>query len=135
MQLLDAAQNLIVPFVANADASTTAKQHGKSPQYDGVRGRRTALVETLSPEELSPLLIEGFVKDGKGKEGLVEIGKKVLDYSVNTWDQGFLDKLYGNTDAVGGSTFNSTFQYDEAEGMNMLCCCRCREYIERTRRD
>lgn len=25
----------------------------------------------------------------------------VLKYSVNTWDQGFLDKLYASTNAVG----------------------------------
>ena len=27
--------------------------------------------------------------------------EKILQYSVNTWDQGFLDKLYASTDAVG----------------------------------
>jgi hypothetical protein len=27
--------------------------------------------------------------------------QKILKYSVNTWDQGFLDKLYASTNAVG----------------------------------
>ena len=27
--------------------------------------------------------------------------EKVLKYSVNTWSEGFLDKLYGSTNAVG----------------------------------
>lgn len=27
--------------------------------------------------------------------------EQVFKYSVNTWDQGFLDKLYASTNAVG----------------------------------
>jgi glutamate decarboxylase len=38
---------------------------------------------------------------GKGKEGLEEAMKKVLRYSVNTWRDGFMDKLYASTDPVG----------------------------------
>lgn len=39
--------------------------------------------------------------DAKGKEGLLATVEQVLKYSVNTWDQGFLDKLYASTNAVG----------------------------------
>lgn len=39
--------------------------------------------------------------DGKGKEGLLSTVEQVLKYSVNTWDQGFMDKLYASTNAVG----------------------------------
>jgi hypothetical protein len=38
--------------------------------------------------------------NGKGKEGLLATVEQVLNYSVNTWDQGFLDKLYSSTNAV-----------------------------------
>jgi hypothetical protein len=38
--------------------------------------------------------------NGKGKEGLLATVEQVLKYSVNTWDQGFLDKLYSSTNAV-----------------------------------
>lgn len=38
--------------------------------------------------------------NGKGKDGLLETVEQVLKYSVNTWDQGFLDKLYASTNAV-----------------------------------
>jgi len=38
--------------------------------------------------------------NGKGKEGLLAAVDQVLKYSVNTWDQGFLDKLYSSTNAV-----------------------------------
>lgn len=39
--------------------------------------------------------------NAKGKEGLLHTVEQVLKYSVNTWDQGFLDKLYASTNAVG----------------------------------
>jgi hypothetical protein len=39
-------------------------------------------------------------RNGKGKEGLLAAVDQVLKYSVNTWDQGFLDKLYSSTNAV-----------------------------------
>jgi glutamate decarboxylase len=39
-------------------------------------------------------------EDGKGKEGLLATVEQLLKYSVNTWDQGFLDKLYASTNAV-----------------------------------
>jgi len=44
--------------------------------------------------------------EGKGKEGLLATVEQVLKYSVNTWDQGFLDKLYASTNAVCGSYLN-----------------------------
>lgn len=39
-------------------------------------------------------------QEGKGREGFLETVKGVLKYSVNTWDQGFLDKLSASTNAV-----------------------------------
>ena len=38
--------------------------------------------------------------NGHGKDGLLSTVERVLKYSVNTWDQGFLDKLYSSTNAV-----------------------------------
>ena len=38
---------------------------------------------------------------GTGQDGLIEALQKVLRYSVNTWHQGFLDKLYASTNAPG----------------------------------
>lgn len=38
--------------------------------------------------------------NAKGKDGLLETVEQLLKYSVNTWDQGFLDKLYAGTNAV-----------------------------------
>jgi glutamate/tyrosine decarboxylase-like PLP-dependent enzyme len=36
-----------------------------------------------------------------GKDALLPVVEKLLQYSVNTWDQGFMDKLYASTNAVG----------------------------------
>lgn len=43
---------------------------------------------------------------GKGKDGVLEAVKQVLKYSVNTWDQGFMDKLYASTNAVRDLTLS-----------------------------
>jgi glutamate decarboxylase len=39
-------------------------------------------------------------EEGLGKDGLLQSIDKLLKYSVNTWDQGFLDKLYASTTPV-----------------------------------
>lgn len=57
-------------------------------------------------EKLRFSLPEG---DGRGKDGLLDTIQDVLRYSVNTWDQGFLDKLYSSTNAVGLSYSTSCF--------------------------
>jgi hypothetical protein len=60
------------------------------------------LVESHPPEELTKLMAPtlDLPTDGLGKDGLVGVVREVLKYSVNTWDQGFMDKLYSSTDAV-----------------------------------
>jgi glutamate decarboxylase len=62
---------------------------------------RNALVDARKPEdlvrELSLSLPEG---QGRGEAGLLQAIGEVLKYSVNTWDQGFLDKLYASTNPV-----------------------------------
>jgi glutamate/tyrosine decarboxylase-like PLP-dependent enzyme len=59
------------------------------------------LVEHHPPQKLGPLLDVSLPDEGRGKDGLLQAMQKVLQYSVNTWDQGFLDKLYAATTPVG----------------------------------
>lgn len=40
-------------------------------------------------------------ESGQGKDGLIAAAQQLLKFSVNTWDQGFLDKLYASTTPVG----------------------------------
>lgn len=59
-------------------------------------------METFSPDELVKRLAFSLpAKNGLGREGLLETIQQLLRYSVNTWDQGFLDKLYASNTAVG----------------------------------
>lgn len=61
---------------------------------------KNALVETHEPEALLKRFALEFPDEAKGKEGLVDLVGQVLRYSVNTWDQGFLDKLYATNTPV-----------------------------------
>ncbi|KAF2144545.1 uncharacterized protein K452DRAFT_349637 [Aplosporella prunicola CBS 121167] len=99
-ELLDAVQKLIIPFIRAADRDAPNKATGHSIPVEG-SAPRTALVEHHPPKELEPLLKLQLPEDGEGKDGLLEVVQRVLQYSVNTWDQGFMDKLYASTNAVG----------------------------------
>ncbi|EFY85052.1 glutamate decarboxylase, putative [Metarhizium acridum CQMa 102] len=99
--LIDAVKSLIIPYIRAADEATHTKATGR-PQRDSNDCRRNALVEPHSPSELVECL--GFSlpqNKGQGKDGLMKTIQDVLRYSVNTWDQGFLDKLTASTNAVG----------------------------------
>ncbi|KAG9244121.1 glutamate decarboxylase-like protein-like protein 1 [Calycina marina] len=98
--LLNAVQLLIVPFIRSADEDAVQKHTGHGLAVPG-GGPRTALVEHHNPAKLVDLMKLDLPGEGKGKEGLLETVEQVLRYSVNTWDQGFLDKLYASTNAVG----------------------------------
>jgi glutamate/tyrosine decarboxylase-like PLP-dependent enzyme len=67
--------------------------------HTGLAG--TSLVDYKKPEELRDILQLEIPEKGTKQEGLIEILQKVLKYSVNTWHQGFLDKLYASTNAPG----------------------------------
>ena len=95
MKLLDAVKSLIVPYIAAADVSGHDQPNGVS------KGGRQALVQAYQPEELVKRLKFALPEhEGHGKDGLLDVIQTILEYSVNTWDQGFLDKLYSSTNAV-----------------------------------
>ena len=112
-QLIKSVTALIVPFIDAADEDAAHKSSGHGLAVEG-SGPRTALVEMHPPKKLESLLdlsLPGSVvrgseggkvqHGGRGKDAVLETVEKVLKYSVNTWDQGFMDKLYASTDAVG----------------------------------
>jgi hypothetical protein len=59
------------------------------------------LVDSKSPQELGDILSLLLTDGGVGKDGLLDLVQRTLLYSVNTWDQGFMDKLYASTNPVG----------------------------------
>ncbi|KAK7529942.1 pyridoxal phosphate-dependent transferase [Phyllosticta citribraziliensis] len=99
--LLDAVQKLLIPFIRRADDDAATKPTARGLQSHGASGPRTALVDLLPPHKLEPLLALDLSDDGVGKDGVLQLVERVLQYSVNTWDQGFLDKLYASTNAIG----------------------------------
>ncbi|KAI4196501.1 MAG: hypothetical protein LQ346_003206 [Caloplaca aetnensis] len=63
--------------------------------------RRTALVENHGPQKLTQIMDLELPETGAAQDGFLEEVKKVLRCSVNTWDPGFMSKLYASTDAPG----------------------------------
>ncbi|KAK2592460.1 Glutamate decarboxylase 2 [Conoideocrella luteorostrata] len=100
--LLDAVKALIIPYIRKADQEAAVKPSGRllDPRHTG--GRGNVLVEPCSRQEL--LENHNFslpTKEGRGKEGLLSAIQDILRYSVNTWDQGYLDKLNAATNPAG----------------------------------
>ncbi|KAF2237444.1 PLP-dependent transferase [Viridothelium virens] len=98
--LLRSIQDLIVPFVKAADADANSKPSGHGTVVSG-GAPRTTLVEHHPPQKLQSLMDLELPDEGKGKEGVMAMAKQILQYSVNTWDQGFMDKLYHGNNAIG----------------------------------
>ncbi|KAL5334021.1 hypothetical protein BJX70DRAFT_391723 [Aspergillus crustosus] len=104
--LLSAVEDLLIPFIRSADEDTLGpdaqngvnKSNGRNGDHPVVG---TSLVDYKKPEELQDILQLNLPQDGTGQDGLVEVLRNVLRYSVNTWHQGFLDKLYASTNAPG----------------------------------
>ncbi|KAJ5094806.1 hypothetical protein N7456_010667 [Penicillium angulare] len=102
--LLKAVEDLLIPFIRSADSpGTHAHQNGTNgtTAANGSAPTKTSLVEYKKPEELREILQLEIPKEGRQQDGLIEVLQKVLQYSVNTWHQGFLDKLYASTNAPG----------------------------------
>lgn len=75
------------------------------------------LVDSHSPKALLDKLAFSLPqKEGRGRDGLLDTIRSVLKYSVNTWDQGFLDKLYSSTNAVSCNVGGYSWE-------NILICC------------
>ncbi|OIW26420.1 PLP-dependent transferase [Coniochaeta ligniaria NRRL 30616] len=99
--LIDAVKSLIIPFIATADTAASLKHTGTLPLTP--HGQPfNPLVDPLKPEDLvSRLALSLPQGEGLGRAGLLATIQQLLSHSVNTWDQGFLDKLYASTNAVG----------------------------------
>jgi glutamate decarboxylase len=86
----------LIPFIKAADDAVLERAVGGN-----ATSQSSALVDFYPPitlvERLAFSLPEG---EGRGRDGLLDTIQNLLKYSVNTWDQGFLDKLYASTNAV-----------------------------------
>lgn len=92
--LLTAVQSLIIPFVASADSSA-ADRASALPLPE------TTPVAPVDPTSLTSALALELPVTGSRTAGVLALITRILSNSVNTWDQGYLDKLCASTDAVG----------------------------------
>ncbi|KAF4443872.1 glutamate decarboxylase [Fusarium austroafricanum] len=99
-ELIGAVRGLIVPYIKAADDAAAERATGDIPTNSSGE-KINVLVDFRKPRELVQRLKFSLPNSGQGKEGLLDIIQQVLQNSVNTWDQGFLDKLYASTNAVG----------------------------------
>ncbi|ODQ56532.1 PLP-dependent transferase [Saitoella complicata NRRL Y-17804] len=81
--LLDKVQELVIPFIRDASIPDSK------------------VLDYHKPHDLDRLLSLSVPEKGLGQEGVLDIIKTTLKYSVNGWSPGFLDKLYASTNAVG----------------------------------
>ncbi|PGG99773.1 glutamate decarboxylase [Blastomyces parvus] len=94
--LLSAVQERLVAFIRSADQDDFS-----SGKVEDASTHKSALVQPTKPEELQAALNLEIPSSGQGQDGLLRILDQVLQYSVNTWHQGFMDKLYASTNAPG----------------------------------
>ncbi|KAL9036730.1 MAG: hypothetical protein Q9214_006007, partial [Letrouitia sp. 1 TL-2023] len=55
----------------------------------------------IEPKELIDRLGFELPEEASGKDGLLDLLAKILKYSVNTWNPGFMHKLYATTNPIG----------------------------------
>lgn len=110
----------MIPLLRSADESKAAKKtrlglsNGFSTEFSNgfsngasndlpTQGgdRRNALVEQHKPQKLAQLMNVNLPEVGLAQAGFLKQVENILHYSVNTWDSGFMSKLYGSTDASG----------------------------------
>jgi glutamate decarboxylase len=87
----------LLEHVAEADTCNAARHagHGNGTMHNA---QAAAL---LPPEIVSQRLGLSLAEKPQGKDGLLELMDRILRMSVNTWDQGFMHKLYSGTNPVG----------------------------------
>ncbi|KAF4585945.1 glutamate decarboxylase [Ophiocordyceps camponoti-floridani] len=98
--LIGAVRQLAVPFVKAADDAAADRATGHLP-LDADGRPVNVLVDAHKPVDLIAKFGLALPDEGLGKEGLLDGIGQLLRYSVNTWDQGFLDKLYASNTPVG----------------------------------
>ncbi|CAN8104880.1 unnamed protein product [Discula destructiva] len=99
-ELIDAVKALIIPFIQTADTAASHRADGSSPRptSNALIAAPTPLSPTALTSLFSPLLP---TTTGSGTAGVLSTISHLLNHSVNTWDQGFLDKLYASPTPVG----------------------------------
>ncbi|CAG8485123.1 3385_t:CDS:2 [Paraglomus occultum] len=59
------------------------------------------VVDFKTPDELENIIDFDLKEVGIGNDGIILLVKSIMQYSVNTWNPCFMDKLYAGTNPVG----------------------------------
>ena len=94
-------KGLVINFIQSADDNAPSSQSQINDLQRPDDGRKSAIVEQHTPKQLQRRLDFSLPDQGQGRHGLVSTAENILRYSVNTWNQGFLDKLYASPAPVG----------------------------------
>nr|POF15320.1 l-aspartate decarboxylase dtxs4 [Quercus suber] len=100
-ELLSAVKDSVVQFIRAADNDTICHSSPQDENHELQNPERPVILDHHPPKELESLLAIPLPEEPLGKNGLFQAVDEVLKYSVNTWSQGFLDKLYASTTPVG----------------------------------
>lgn len=93
-------KDLVVDFVKSADNNASSRT--EEPTSKLANGYHTStLLNYHPPKELEKLLNFTLPQHGQGLKGLESTARSIQKYSVNTWDQGFMDKLYHSPTPIG----------------------------------
>ncbi|KAI6780811.1 Glutamate decarboxylase-like protein [Emericellopsis cladophorae] len=99
--LLSEVRKLIIPFIKNADNAAAQKHTGNAYVNPATGKAQQVLVDYQEPAELAAKLDAALPDEGRGKEGILTWIEQILANSVNTWDQGFMDKLFSTNTPIG----------------------------------
>ncbi|KKY15364.1 putative glutamate decarboxylase [Phaeomoniella chlamydospora] len=93
--LLSGVQEQLVPFIKAADDEIHEHETGRKNRDP------SPLLKAYSAQELREILKLKLPSNGTGRQGVLDTTNSILSHSVNTFAPGFLDKLYGSTNAPG----------------------------------
>ncbi|KAK5172908.1 Glutamate decarboxylase 2 [Saxophila tyrrhenica] len=99
--LLGTVKEYIVDFIREADVDAQHKEAYGTASKTSANGSRPQLLDYHSPKALQQALQFQLPEHGLGRGGLISMVQQVLKHSVNTWNQGFMDKLYASPTPVG----------------------------------
>lgn len=87
-------------FIRSADNNASSRTSGSASKLaNGIHSPK--LLDHHPPKELERLLNFELPQHGQGLKGLESTARSIQKHSVNTWDQGFMDKLYHSPTPIG----------------------------------
>lgn len=95
-KLLNAILPKLLDFIASADDVNAARISKSAEDAPSLQ-----LPAVRDPADVSACIKLALKERGGGIDGVEDLVQRVLDLSVNTWDHGFMHKLYSGTNAPG----------------------------------